>query len=64
MSPFIHCVSFPSSSSIHNRQSGKITEAEALILYSALQFVSACVLLLMTASSQAEKLNEIHDSRN
>lgn len=63
MSPFVHCVSFPSSSSIQNRQSGKITEAEVLILYSAFQCVSPCVLLL-TASSQAEKLNEIHDSRN
>jgi hypothetical protein len=63
MPPFVHCVRFPSSSSIHNRQSGKITEAEALILYSALQCVSAFVLLLMPASSQAEKLNKIHDSR-
>lgn len=44
MSPFVHCVSFPSSSSILNRQGGKITEAEALILCSALQCISACVL--------------------
>lgn len=65
MSPFVHCVNLPCSSSVHNwQQSGKINEAEALILDSALQCVSASVLLLMTASSWADKLNEIHVSRN
>jgi hypothetical protein len=62
MSPFIHFVNFASSSSIHNQQS-EITEAEALILCSALQCVSSCVLLV-TATSQTDKLNEVHDSRN